>query len=200
MAQIEAPANLDRWTNPSYQLITLILIRCGLRISDACKVPADCLVADADGAPYLRYYNHKMRREALVPIDEELAGQIAQQRQRTAERWPGGTPVLFPRQQTNLARTGPVSGGTYRAALYAWLETCEVHDVHGWPVHLTPTNGAIPSARAFNRDVPQHVVQKILDHYVGDPCQVDHGWLRYRRAAVAGARLSSWPISAQVWP
>ena len=30
--------------------------------------------------------------------------------------------------------------------------------------------------------------------------QVDHGWFRYRRAAVAGVRLISWPLSAQVWP
>jgi integrase len=41
-------------------------------------------------------------------------------------------------------------------------------------------------------------IMKILGHYVGDRCQVDHGWFRYRRAAVAGERFSSWPISAQV--
>ena len=114
MTQVEAPANLDQWGNPSYRLITLILIRCGLRITDACKVPADCVVTDADGAPYLRYYNHKMRREALVPIDEELTRQIALQRQRAAERWPGGTPVLFPRPQANLPGTRPIGGSTYR--------------------------------------------------------------------------------------
>jgi hypothetical protein len=163
MTQVEAPANLDQWANPSYRLITLILIRCGLRITDACKVP--CVVTDADGAPYLRYYNHKMRREALVPIDEELAGQIALHRQRAAERWPGGTPVLFPRPQANLPGTRPIGGSTYRTALYAWLETCDIRDEQGQPVHLTPhqwrhTLGTV----LINRDVPQHVVQKILDH------------------------------------
>jgi integrase len=165
MTQVEAPANLDRWTSPSYRLITLILIRCGLRITDACKIPAECVVTDADGAPYLRYYNHKMRREALVPIDEELAGQIAVQRQRAAERWPGGTPVLFPRPQANLPGTRPIGGGTYREALYAWLETCEIRDEHGKPVHLTPHQWRHSlGTRLINRDVPQHVVQKILDH------------------------------------
>ncbi|HLB77364.1 MAG TPA: tyrosine-type recombinase/integrase [Candidatus Dormibacteraeota bacterium] len=44
------------------------------------------------------------------------------------------------------------------------------------------------------------VVRALLGHYVGDLCQVDHGVVRYRRAAAAGERLSSWPISAQVWP
>ena len=39
MAQVEDPASLSRWDNPAYQLITLILIRCGLRISDATGLP-----------------------------------------------------------------------------------------------------------------------------------------------------------------
>ena len=72
MAQVEQPANLARQDNPAYRLITLILIRCGLRISSAAGLPFDCTVTDADGAPYLRYYNTKMKREALVPIDDEL--------------------------------------------------------------------------------------------------------------------------------
>ena len=61
MAQLEQPGNLDRWDNPAYRLITLILMRCGLRISDALKLPFTCVVTDRDGAPYLRYSNHKMK-------------------------------------------------------------------------------------------------------------------------------------------
>ncbi|MGH3855528.1 MAG: hypothetical protein ACRDR6_18970, partial [Pseudonocardiaceae bacterium] len=72
MAQVELPANLDRWNNPESRLLTVILMRCGLRVGDASKVAADCVVRDGDGAPYLRYTNRKMKREALVPIDEEL--------------------------------------------------------------------------------------------------------------------------------
>ena len=40
MAQVEHPANLDRWHNPAYRLVTLILIRCGLRITDAAAPPS----------------------------------------------------------------------------------------------------------------------------------------------------------------
>jgi site-specific recombinase XerD len=69
MAQLERSDNLDRWNHPVHRLITLILMRCGLRITDAIKLPRDCIVRDGDGAPYLRYLNHKMKREALVPID-----------------------------------------------------------------------------------------------------------------------------------
>jgi len=78
MAQIEDPANLARFANPSYRLATLILIRAGLRVTDALSLPRDCLVTDADGAPYLRYDNHKMKRQALVPIDEQLHALIGE--------------------------------------------------------------------------------------------------------------------------
>jgi hypothetical protein len=67
MTQVEQPANLARQNNPAYRLVTIILIRCGLRVSDALKLPFDCVVTDDSGAPYLRYRNHKMKREALVP-------------------------------------------------------------------------------------------------------------------------------------
>jgi integrase len=165
MAQVEDPANLARQDNPAYRLITLLLIRCGLRITDATAIPADCIVRDADGAPYLRYYNRKMKREALVPIDEELEMLISQQRERNRERWPDGTPVLFPRPTANIDGTRPIGSSTYRDGLYRWLERCDVRDEHSDPVHLTPhqwrhTLGTI----LINRDVPQHVVQKILDH------------------------------------
>ncbi len=165
MAQVENPANLDRWDNPAYRLITVILIRCGLRISSAVSLSWDCVVTDPDGAPYLRYWNTKMKREALVPIDDELRAMISAQHDRVRLRWPGGTPVLFPRPQTNLPGTRPVGGSTYRGALYCWLADCDIRDEHGTPVHLTPhqwrhTLGTV----LINRDVPQHVVQKILDH------------------------------------
>ena len=102
MAQIEHPDNLARFTNPAYRLVTLILIRAGLRVTDALSVSRDCVVLDADGAPYLRYLNHKMKREALVPIDEELHALIAEQQGRV-----GDAPVLFPRPDEEPRRPGP---------------------------------------------------------------------------------------------
>ena len=96
MAQVEDPANLDRWGNPAYRLITVILIRCGLRISSAVSLPWDCVVTDADGAPYLRYYNPKMKREALVPIDDELRAMISAQHDRVRRQLAGRHPRAVP--------------------------------------------------------------------------------------------------------
>ncbi len=165
MTQVEQPASLVREPNPAYRLATIILIRCGLRITDAMRLPRDCIVTDDNGSPYLRYYNHKMKREALVPIDDELQALIGEQQQRILARWPGGTPVLFPRPTKNPDGQAPIAAHTYRDALYRWLTCCDIRDEQGQPVHLTPhqwrhTLGTV----LINRDVPQHVVQKILDH------------------------------------
>lgn len=42
MTQVESPQNLARWTNRNGRLVTLILICCGLRASDACTLLFDC--------------------------------------------------------------------------------------------------------------------------------------------------------------
>jgi integrase len=138
MAQLEHPDNLARLADPNHRLITIILMRCGLRITDTLRLRADCVITDAEDAPYLRYYNHKMKREALVPIDEQLRDLIAQHRHRTLQCWPAGTPGLFPRPTKNIDGTHPIASQTYRAALQRWLAACDIRDEHGAPVHLTP--------------------------------------------------------------
>jgi len=137
-AQLEDPVNLGKWQNPAYRLVTVILMRCGLRVTDGTAIPAGCVIRDAAGAPYLRYYNHKMKREALVPVDEELAALAAAQEERNRQRWPQGTPVLFPRPDANIDGTRPVRGDTYRRALYRWLDDCDIRDEHGQPARPTP--------------------------------------------------------------
>jgi len=165
MAQVEHPGSLDRWGNPAYRLVTLILIHCGLRISDALRLERDCIASDADGAPYLRYFNHKMKREALVPIDEELHRLIGEQQHRVLESWPQIPPGLFPRPTKNIDGNAPVSSSTYRLALYRWLELCDIQDEHGLPVHFTPHQWRHTlGTRMINQDVPQEVVRRILDH------------------------------------
>lgn len=138
MAQVEDLANLALWDHPAYRLVTLILIRCGLRITDAIRLPFDCLVSDSNGAPYLRYLNHKMNREALVPVDEHLVQQIRDQQARMTGRYPGGAAVLFPQAQANRDGRKAMHGGAYRRALYSWLARCDIRDEHGNSVHITP--------------------------------------------------------------
>jgi integrase len=160
MAQVEHPDNLDRWDNPAHRLATVILMNCGLRVTDALRLERECVVLDAGQAPYLRYFNHKMRREALVPIDEDLRDQITAQQRRVRP-----APLLFPRPTKNPDGKAATSSSTYRLALYRWLASCQVNDERGHPVHLTPHQWRHTlGTRLINRDVPQEVVRRILDH------------------------------------
>jgi hypothetical protein len=88
-----------------------------------------------------------MKREALVPIDDEILALIGEQKQRALQRFPDGTPVLFPRQNRNLSGRRSLPSHTYRSALYRWLEDCDIRDEHGQPVRLTPINGGTPWER-----------------------------------------------------
>ncbi|WP_200824835.1 tyrosine-type recombinase/integrase [Nonomuraea solani] len=165
MAQVEAPENLDRWPDPAGRLIILILIRCGLRISSALGLEFDCLLHDGQGAPYLRYLNTKMKREAAVPIDERLEADIVEQQRRVLHRWPDGIPHLFPRPNSNATGQIPVQPTSFRGSLDRWLNSCDIHDEHGRPAKLTPHQWRHTFAcRLINRDVPQEVVRVLLDH------------------------------------
>lgn len=166
MAQIEHPDNLARWEDPAAGLVTIILIRCGLRIGDALALPRDCVVRDADGAPYLRYDNHKMKREALVPIDEEVEAGINAQRQRVLDRSPeGACPYLFPAEKANSNGQRHYADTTYRTKLKRWLQACDVRDERGRPIRVQPHQWRHTlGTRLINKDVPQEVVRRILDH------------------------------------
>jgi hypothetical protein len=120
---------------------------------------------DAQSAPYLRYFNTKMKREADVPIDEELEQAIRDHQQRVLERWPQGTGVLFPRPHAKASGRLRMSDGSYRQMLRRWLAACDIRNEHGRPVRLTPHQWRHTFAcRLINRDVPQEVVRVLLDH------------------------------------
>jgi integrase len=169
MAQVEQPANLDQWHTPDGRLLTLVLMRCGLRVGDACGLAFDCIVHDGEGAAYLRYLNRKMKREALVPIDEEVQEEIVHQQQRVLARWPQGSRWLFQAPRMNPDGTRPLTTHSYRGQLALWLDRCDVRDEHDRPVHLTPHQWRHTfGTRLINRDVPQEVVRVLLDHSSGE--------------------------------
>jgi hypothetical protein len=111
--------------------------------------------------PASPYYNHKMRREALVPVDEELERAIGEHRQRLRTEWPEGTPRLFPRLTGNPGGRRPVSDDAYRKALHRWLERCDIRDEYGQPVHLSPMFITTPQFLPQHHQQRQQVIQII---------------------------------------
>src|SRR4029079_16564089 len=124
----------------------------------------DCLVRDPQGAVYLRYRNHKMRRDAVVPIDDALATMIEAQQARTRQRFPT-TGVLLPRSSANPDGVLPIPTATFHLQLGQWIETCGVTDKLRQPAHVTAHPLRHTAAtRWINHEVPQEVVRRLLDH------------------------------------
>ena len=130
-------------------------------------------------------------RGYLAPSITQMTGGfgVAEHRIRTTERWPAGTPGLFPRPTKNIDGAYPIASPTYRMALLRWLSVCDIRDAHGQPVHLTPHQWRHTlGTRLINRDVPQEVVRRILDH---DSAQMTGHYARlhdHHRAPPVGSR------------
>jgi integrase/ferredoxin len=204
MAQVEHPDNLARFGDPTSRLTTLLLIRTGLRVGDATRLAFDCIIRDGHGAPYLRYWNHKLAREGLVPIDDDLAGEIAAQQQRLRARF-AQPAVLLPRHHANPDGRWPLPASSYHRQLAQWLAACDIRDEQQRPVHLTPHQWRHTFAtRLLNLDVPQEVVRRLLDHeshqmtahYARLHDQtIRRHWERARKVNIAGEAVTIQPDS-----
>jgi integrase len=142
----------------------LVLMDCGLRARDTTRLRIDAVITGSDGAPYLRYWNHKRRREAVVPLSDRAAEAIAVQRASARERFPE-CEWLFPRLLANRRGQRPMDYAFVWSALRRWWEELDLRDEHGEPLR--------PSAHMFrhtygttmiNNDVDLFAVQSLLDH------------------------------------
>lgn len=170
VAQIESDEALARLTHPDHQLMTRIMIRCGLRSGDCRLLGFDCLVHDGEGHPYLQYLNQKMKRTAFMPLDDDLAARIRDQQCAVLQRFDHQAGLrLFPGHASNPHGTKAYPASGYRSAFQDWLADLHITDELGQPVWITPhqlrhTFGT----RMINRDVPQHIVQQLMDHTSAD--------------------------------
>jgi integrase len=166
MKQMETPGNLALFPSDDGRRVLQILMACGLRLKDARQLPFDCVVRDADGAPYLVWTNHKIKeRLAFFPISQDLAEVITEQQRQVLQRFPDGCRWLFPGHMTNLNGSRPLSDQYWRNHLAEWLDRIQLADEHGQPARVTPHQFRHTlGTRLINADVPQHVVQQLLDH------------------------------------
>lgn len=210
MAQLEHPDNLAQFKDPRGRLLVRILMNTGLRVGDGCQLALDCIVRDDHGAPYLKYTNHKMRREAFVPIDTDLAEAISQHQQFVLAELPSAT-FLLPRPTRNPDGQQPFSTATFRGELIEWLLSCDIRDELGKPVRVTPHQWRHTfGTRLINREVPQETVRRLMDHSSHQmtahyarlaDTTIREQWERARKVNIAGQALppDSGPLADAVW-
>jgi integrase len=110
MGQIESEANLDRLPDLTTRTAIVILIETGLRSVDALRLPFDPVTTDQAGAPYLTFTNHKLSREAIIPISQRVLEQIRAQQRDLGERF-GETrpPYLLPALKSDADGSRPLT-------------------------------------------------------------------------------------------
>ena len=210
MTQLEREDNLARFPDPAGRLLARILMGTGLRVGDGCKLPLNCVVRDGQGAPYLRYVNHKMSRDAFVPIDDGLAEAITAQQEVVITMFPRAA-CLLPRRTRNLDGKLPFSTATFRGQLIEWLRACDIRDELGRAVHVTPHQWRHTyGTRLINNQVPQETVRRLLDHAshqmtahyarLSDQTIRDQ-WERARKVGVNGEQLAAetGPLAEAAW-
>lgn len=164
MAQMESEAALARLPDATTRHLVIVLIETGLRAGDACRLGVDCLVADSVGWPCLRFTNHKVAAEQLVPLTYRAAEAIRSQQDDVVRRLPA-SPWLFPATNANPDGNRPFTYNALRQRMLRWQGAIDLRDSAGRPtrpsVHrFRHTLGT----RLINRGVPQHVVQRLLGH------------------------------------
>lgn len=165
MGQLETDQALDRLPDLTTRTAVLILIETGLRSVDCLRLAFDPITVDEVTAPYLRFFNHKLSREAIIPISERLAEQIRRQQRDLTERFGTAPPLLLPRVRANQDGTIAFSYGTLSRRLGVWLAACEVRDATGRRVRVTTHQFRhTVGTRMINNNVPIDTVQQMLDH------------------------------------
>jgi integrase len=105
-AQWIDPANLAVLDERD-RTIVMVLAFTGFRVSSVVTLMRDCLELGSDGHPYVRYFNVKGSREAMLPIPPLLAEQLGRQQALLAVRFPD-TEWLFPSRLHRGAKRGAV--------------------------------------------------------------------------------------------
>ena len=166
MGQIESEANLDRLPDLTTRTAIVILIETGLRSVDALRLPFDPVTTDQAGAPYLRFTNHKLSREAIIPISQRVLEQIRAQQRDLDERFgQPRPPYLLPALKANADGSRPLTWGAMSRRLTRWMLDCDIRDATGQPARVTAHQFRHTlGTRMINNDVSQPAVQRMLDH------------------------------------
>lgn len=162
MGQLERDETLDRLPDLTTRTAVVILMQTGLRSVDCLRLPFDPITTDEAGAPYLRFYNHKLSREAIIPVSDRLVAQIRSQQQDLRERFPALPPFLLPALRQNPDGQRPFRWSALNNRLRRWLEDC---DAAGRPVKVTAHQFRhTVGTRMINNEVSLDIVQRMLDH------------------------------------
>jgi len=148
--------------------MTLILIECGMRISELRHLKKDCLLQDKAGDWFLRYYQFKMKKEITIPISREIVRVIQEQRRYTEENFNASYEYLFGSTHYGAGfrpKAKPISRDCYSRYLNKLAKKHNICDESGklWRFQTHQFRHTV-GTRMINNGVPQHIIQRYLGH------------------------------------
>ncbi|MGO9752268.1 MAG: tyrosine-type recombinase/integrase, partial [Solirubrobacteraceae bacterium] len=130
----------EQWIDPANlavlderdRTIVLVLAFTGFRVSSVVTLTRDCVEVGSDGHPYLRYFNVKGSREAMLPIPPLLAEQLGRQQAFLEESFPD-TEWLFPSRLRRGAKRGVVhiNPSTVSLVIERYVRRAEIRTADG---------------------------------------------------------------------
>ncbi len=98
--------------------MVVILLECGMRISELCSLPLECLICDDKHDWYLRSYQIKSKKEHVIPlVSKKVIAAIQAQQQSIREQWGSACPYLFPSRDSHSL---PFKGKVFAEKLNKW--------------------------------------------------------------------------------
>ncbi|MBR8835366.1 MAG: tyrosine-type recombinase/integrase [Stigonema ocellatum SAG 48.90 = DSM 106950] len=162
--------HLDKLPEQIMRMV-LVLQECGLRISEALTLPFDCLKQDVKGDWFIQFIRHKMKKEATLPISNELAAVIQEQQQYIQKHLNDSFNYLFCGRQRGggnnnfLPEKKPMTSESFHIYLNRIAQDHNITDINGkiWHFQSHQFRHTV-GTRMINNGVPQHIVQRYLGH------------------------------------
>lgn len=158
--------HLDALPTDILRMVT-VLLECGLRLSELCTLPLNCLVCDDRHEWYLQCYQAKSKKEHIIPlVDDVVIGAIQAQQQETQARWGEKGPYLFPsRQSIHRPTPRPFQQTTFCDLLNEWAVKSEIKDRNGvlWRFQSHQFRHTV-GMRLINDDVSLETISRLFGH------------------------------------
>lgn len=146
--------------SPVLRRMVLIIQEAGMRITELCNMPFDCLLRDNQGDYFLRYYQSKMRKEHTVPITKKLAGVINEQQDYLKDNDLDKYNLLFPQDDGR-----PIKQIYFNRELNKLSYEKKIKDRKGNIFRFNSHQFRhTVGTSMINNGVPQYIVQKYLGH------------------------------------
>jgi len=137
MAQLESDEAIAKIPHATTRNLVVVIMETGLRGGDACNLPFNPVLADSSGWPCLRFEAAKVRSQQLIPLSAKAAAAIRAQQDYVRQRWPAGSPWLFPGMAGNDNGQKPYSHRTFSQQLAHWQRIVDLRDQARQPVTVT---------------------------------------------------------------